>query len=180
MTNMNEGGNMTNMNEGGNMTKIKNERLFQARLTDVLDAHPHLTMCSEVPHLAETDPCECETLRDQILLWEEESFFKGEVARALFWVLRHTEPIKLYSSRRGDCSTSYGWKHAAEKEEGYISNGSLIAACYMAGYEVEDRKFCPVIGMTAHLRGKELPVKPSFVFYDWLRHDTLALKEATE
>ena len=162
------------------MTKITNERLFQARLIDVLDVHPHLTKDGEFPHLAGQAPPECETLRDQILLWDRESFFKGEVARALFWVLRHTEPIKLYRSRRGDCLTSYGWKHAAEKEEGYISNGALIAACYMAGYEVEDRKFSPFIGMTAHLRGKELPVKPSFVFYDWLRHDTLALKEATK
>ena len=155
---------------------ITNERLFQARLIDVLDVHPHLTKCSSAPHPARSAPHECETLRDQILLWDRESFLQGEVARALFWVLRHTEPIKLHRRRRGDRLTSYGWKHAAEKEDGYISNGALIAACYMAGYEVEDRGFNPVIGMTAHFRGKELPVKKSFVFYDWLR----AMKEATE
>ena len=155
-----------------------NERLFQARLNYVLDAHPNLTKCSGFSkdlagrqHAYGGIPCECETLRDQILLWDRESFFKGEVARALLWVLRHTEPIKLYSSRRGDCQTSYGWKHAAEKEEGYISNGALIAACHMAGYEVQENRFNPTVGMTSHLRGKELPVKGAFVFDDWLRHD---------
>ncbi|MBI5509138.1 MAG: hypothetical protein HY903_10325 [Deltaproteobacteria bacterium] len=49
------------------------------------------------------------------------------------WLLENVEPTKNVNPRR----TSYGLKHVAEKDIGYITNGVFIAAGIIAGYPYE-------------------------------------------
>lgn len=55
------------------------------------------------------------------------------VARVVDWLKKNIQPIKTISKRR----TSYGLKHFAEKDTGYITNGVFIAAAIIAGYPYE-------------------------------------------
>lgn len=52
------------------------------------------------------------------------------VTRAVEWLLRNVAPTKMMSAR----GTSYGFKHTAEREIGYLTNGVFIAAGVIAGY----------------------------------------------
>jgi hypothetical protein len=49
------------------------------------------------------------------------------------WLLDSVAPIKTLNTRR----SSYGVKHVAEKDIGYITNGVFIAAAVIAGYNYE-------------------------------------------
>ncbi len=52
------------------------------------------------------------------------------VDRTFTWLLKNVAPIKTINRSR----TSYGLKHIAENDIGYITNGVFIAAAIIAGY----------------------------------------------
>lgn len=52
------------------------------------------------------------------------------VTLAVEWLRRNVAPMKTMSTR----GTSYGFKHTAEHEIGYLTNGVFIAAGVIAGY----------------------------------------------
>jgi hypothetical protein len=55
------------------------------------------------------------------------------VANVVTWLRENVEPTRTVNKRR----TSYGIKHVAEKDIGYITNGVFIAAGIIAGYPYE-------------------------------------------
>ena len=55
------------------------------------------------------------------------------VAATVEWLRQNVEPIKTINRKH----TSYGIKHIAEKDIGYITNGVFIAAAVIAGYPYE-------------------------------------------
>jgi hypothetical protein len=55
------------------------------------------------------------------------------VATTVMWLRENVEPTLTINKRR----TSYGIKHVAEKDIGYITNGVFIAAGIIAGYPYE-------------------------------------------
>lgn len=55
------------------------------------------------------------------------------VAATIEWLRENVEPIKTINRKH----TSYGIKHIAEKDIGYITNGVFIAAAVIAGYSYE-------------------------------------------
>jgi hypothetical protein len=52
------------------------------------------------------------------------------VAATVEWLQTHIRPIKTINLNH----TSYGLKHIAEREIGYIPNGVFVAAAIIAGY----------------------------------------------
>jgi len=52
------------------------------------------------------------------------------VARVVDWLVRNVAPTKTINPR----GTSYSFKHTAEREIGYVTNGVFIAAGVIAGY----------------------------------------------
>lgn len=52
------------------------------------------------------------------------------VRRTVDWLRQNVEPVKTINSKR----SSYGLKHIAEQDVGYITNGVFIAAAIIAGY----------------------------------------------
>lgn len=55
------------------------------------------------------------------------------------WLRSNIEPVQAINQRR----TSYGLKHVAEKQIGYITNGVFIAAALIVGYRHEARPGSP-------------------------------------
>lgn len=52
------------------------------------------------------------------------------VSKTVEWLRAKIEPIKTLNTKH----TSYGYKHLAEKDVGYITNGVFIAAAIIVGY----------------------------------------------
>lgn len=52
------------------------------------------------------------------------------ITKTIGWLQTNLKPIKTLNARR----ESYGYKHLAEKDIGYITNGVFIAAAIIAGY----------------------------------------------
>lgn len=67
--------------------------------------------------------------KDREQIWERIEAIEMAVA----WLNEKVKPIKTFSSWR----TSYGTKHIAEPDIGYISNGAFIAALLIAGYSIK-------------------------------------------
>lgn len=67
------------------------------------------------------------------LLADTESFDK-----ACLW-LKNIKPMSSMNNKH----TSYGLKHLAEKEIGYITNGTFIAAAIHCGFKYKVRKGSP-------------------------------------
>jgi len=57
----------------------------------------------------------------------------GQVEATVMWLRDNLEPTKTINRRR----SSYGLKHIAEKDIGYITNGVFITAAIIAGYPYE-------------------------------------------
>jgi hypothetical protein len=55
---------------------------------------------------------------------------KARVQEIAQWVFRNLEPQKGINTKH----TSYGYKHIAEREIGYVANGEFIAAAVMVGF----------------------------------------------
>ncbi len=56
---------------------------------------------------------------------------KKAVFKTYLWIKEYMDPIKSYNTRH----SSYGLKHIAEKQIGYITNGTFITAAIMAGHK---------------------------------------------
>jgi len=63
------------------------------------------------------------------------------VTRVVEWLRRNVAPTKAMSTR----GTSYGFKHQAEREIGYITNGAFIAAGMIAGYPYKLGVDAPIV-----------------------------------
>lgn len=61
-----------------------------------------------------------------------------DVLKVAEWIRSNT-----YMTKRITKYSSYGWKHVAEKELGYVSNGQFIAAAILCGYRVQEDEFNP-------------------------------------
>lgn len=72
----------------------------------------------------------------QAIYEKDRATLRRSVARVdatVRWLRENVQPIKTISQRR----TSYGWKHVAETDIDYITNGVFIAAAIIAGYPYE-------------------------------------------
>ena len=68
------------------------------------------------------------------------------VWRTVDWLRENIQPIKTINTKH----SSYGLKHVAEKDVGYITNGVFIAAAMIAGYpyKIEYGSPSPYFGMS--------------------------------
>jgi len=94
-------------------------------LTMIMEAHPRLTVLGYASTGA-IDNSERAALKSDVAQFE----------RACAWIETHLTPRKTISRRR----TSYGLKHIAEPEIGYIRNGVFIAALLACGYTIYVRR----------------------------------------
>lgn len=72
----------------------------------------------------------------QAIFERERAALRANVAKVdatVKWLRENVQPTKGINKRH----TSYGWKHVAEKDIGYITNGEFIAAGIIAGYPYE-------------------------------------------
>lgn len=66
------------------------------------------------------------------------------VEATISWLQEHVSPIKTINENR----TSYGYKHLADRDIGYITNGVFIAAAIIAGYPYKTRAPNVCFGMS--------------------------------
>ncbi len=87
-------------------------------------------------------------LRERTAKFEEERELlrksADRVQVVIDWLRRNIRPIKTINMRR----SSYGLKHVAEKDTGYITNGVFIAAAISAGYPYKIYEPNPAFGMS--------------------------------
>lgn len=75
-------------------------------------------------------------LEQQAIFERERAALRANVAKVdatVKWLRENVQPTKGINKRHN----SYGWKHVAEKDIGYITNGEFIAAGIIAGYPYE-------------------------------------------
>jgi hypothetical protein len=88
-----------------------------------IDAFPQLTYAGTA--ISKTQE-EDERLRKELL------GAVGRIQATVDW-LQRIKPTKNVN----DTGTSYGYKHIAERDIGYITNGVFICAAYLAGFKVQ-------------------------------------------
>ncbi len=71
---------------------------------------------------------------------------EADVIRIAHWMRANLRPTK---GAGPDSPSSYGTKHYAENDLGYITNGQFIAAAIMAGYPIHAHDYNPGIGVRA-------------------------------
>ena len=84
--------------------------------------------------------------RDKFLADERSELRRSldRVAATVEWLQKHIRSIKTINLNH----TSYGLKHIAEKEIGYIPNGVFVAAAIIAGYPYRLHKPNAAFGMS--------------------------------
>ncbi len=87
----------------------------------------------------------------------EGSFEK--VVEVVEWLRKNTVKQSRFSR-----STSYGLKHAAERDLGYVTNGVFIAAALLCGYKIEKGAYKPRLNLrlteeTEKRLGWDIPIR---------------------
>lgn len=104
-------------------------KTFTARVTDLIHRHPLL---SDGGYGVSRDYANKHTA------WRASLVTPGSIAeieRLVEWIDGNLTPQRTINRRH----SSYGLKHIAERETGYISNGQFIVAALLCGYRMESK-----------------------------------------
>ncbi|MEZ4678877.1 MAG: hypothetical protein R2932_32135 [Caldilineaceae bacterium] len=78
----------------------------------------------------------------QEALLDEDSI--GAIKAAMRWIYRNLRPAKSFCRY----SSSYGLKHTAEADIGYLFNGEFIVAALLCGYDIKKHELNPIFNMS--------------------------------